>query len=150
MYKVIVDGVEIQCDSADDAIQIASRLRAMSTGQNNGKPISLGIDGGGSRWTENRFRTFIGGLRDLQAKLLRELIANPNGVPDATLRKTLNLKSNKALGASMGGLSKKAKKLGIGLDDILTSGKLTLNGEEVLEFKAAPAFIKIARECGWK
>jgi hypothetical protein len=150
MYKVFVDGVEIQCDSADDAIQIASRLRAVSTGQNSGRPISQGSDGGGSRWTENRFRTFIVGLRDLQAKMLRELVANPDGVPDATLRRALNLDSNKALGASMGGLSKKAKKLGIGLDDILTSSKLVLNGEEVLEFKAAPAFIKIARECSWK
>lgn len=82
--------------------------------------------------------------------MLRELILNPDGVPDATLRRALNLDSNKALGASMGGLSKKAKKLGIGLDDILKSEKLMLNGEEVLEFKIAPAFLKIAKASGWK
>ncbi len=82
--------------------------------------------------------------------MLRELVQNPDGIPDATLRRTLNLETNKALGASMGGLSKKARKLGIGLDDVLTSEKLTLNGEEVLEFKVAPAFLKMAKESGWK
>lgn len=82
--------------------------------------------------------------------MLRELIQNPDGIPDATLRRTLNLETNKALGASMAGLSKKAKKLGIGLDDVLKSEKLMLNGEEVLEFKIAPAFLKVAKATGWK
>jgi hypothetical protein len=149
MFKVLVNGVEIQCESVDDAIAIARRLGGGSGPAPGGTNGARATDDG-SRWTETRFRTFTTGLRELQAKMLRELILNPDGVPDATLRRALNLDSNKALGASMGGLSKKAKKLGIGLDDILKSEKLMLNGEEVLEFKIAPAFLKIAKASGWK
>jgi hypothetical protein len=148
MYRLIIDGVEIQCEKADEAIEIASRLRGMTTGKSGHSGAHQGDNG--SRWTENRFRTFTTGLRELQAKMLRELIENPDGVPDATLRSALGLETNKALGASMAGLSKKAKKLGIGLDDVLKSEKLMLNGEEVLEFKVSPAFLKMARDCGWK
>lgn len=149
MYKVIVDGIEIHCESADEAITIAGRLRGLPARKDTTNGNHVGSDTT-SRWTETRFRTFTTGLRELQAKMLRELVQNPDGIPDATLRRTLNLETNKALGASMGGLSKKARKLGIGLDDVLTSEKLTLNGEEVLEFKVAPAFLKMAKESGWK
>jgi hypothetical protein len=148
MFKVIVSGVEIHCDSVDDAIAIAARLGGNQTPASSSNGARPSDDG--SRWTETRFRTFTTGLRELQSKMLRELIQNPDGIPDATLRKTLGLESNKALGASMGGLSKKAKKLGIGLDDVLKSEKLILNDEEVLEFKIAPAFLKMAKASGWK
>jgi hypothetical protein len=149
MYKVTVEGIDIQCDSVDEAIEIANRLRG-SAGTNSDRRNGTPITDDGSRWTDIRFRTFTNGLRELQAKMLRELIQNPDGIPDATLRRALNLESNKALGASMAGLSKKAKKLGIGLDDVLKSEKLILNGEEVLEFRIAPAFLKVAKAAGWK
>ena len=148
MFKVTVNGVDIQCESIDDVIALANRLGSNSPG--TGSPNGSRPSDDGSRWTETRFRTFTTGLRELQAKMLRELIQNPDGIPDATLRKALALESNKALGASMAGLSKKAKKLGIGLDDVLKSEKLMLNGEEVLEFKVAPAFLKMAKASGWK
>jgi hypothetical protein len=149
MFKVIVNGIEIQCETVDDVAAITERF-------GGGAGVSRSANGGrggaddGSRWTETRFRTFTTGLRELQAKMLRELIQNPDGIPDATLRRSLGIETNKALGASMAGLSKKAKKLGIGLDDVLKSEKLILNDEDVLEFKIAPAFLRMAKASGWK
>ena len=61
----------------------------------------------------------------------------------------MNVSNNKGFGPIITGISRRAKKHGIGLNEVLLSEKMVLqSGDRVLEFKAAPSFIKIAEEAG--
>lgn len=145
MFKVVHQGVEIHCDTVDEAIEIASRLSA-----NPKKPASAGEAVlNGSRWTGTRFQSFLSELRDRQKKFLKELVNSPDGLTDAALRQSLGVQNNKGFGPIITGISRRAKKSGMSLQDILLSEKINLSsGERVLEFKAAPAFVRIATESG--
>jgi hypothetical protein len=147
MFKVVYQGVEIQCETADEAVEIAGKL----SGQGTGRAVSRHESPGhmGSRWTASRFQAFIGQLQDKQRKFLRELTASSDGLTDSALRQTLGLSTNKAFGPILTGISRRAKKVGVSLQDVLTSEKMALvSGDQFLEFKASPAFAAVAREAG--
>ncbi len=149
MIKVIYQGVEIQCETADEAIDIASRLSGLPTTAKKSSPAVGDAVLNGSRWTGTRFQSFISELRDRQKKFLKELVNSPDGLTDAALRQTLGVQNNKGFGPIITGISRRAKKSGMSLQDILLSEKISLSsGERVLEFKAAPAFVRIATESG--
>ena len=94
-------------------------------------------------------RSFPRQLRDRQKRFLREIVASPDGVTDSTLRQSFGVKNNKGFGPLLTGISRRAKKVGVSLQDVVVSEKITLSsGEVVLEFKAAPAFLRIAEEGG--
>jgi hypothetical protein len=150
MYKVVINGVDVWCETPEAVLQLtdkASHAGVASRGARLG-----GTPAGGalvSRWTVGRFQSFIGQLQDKQRRFLRELVASQDGLTDSALRQTLSLSSNKAFGPILTGISRRAKKVGVGLDDVLKSEKMALqNGEKFLEFKAAPAFAAVAREAG--
>ncbi|MFQ5662567.1 MAG: hypothetical protein ACE5HL_01895 [Terriglobia bacterium] len=146
MFRVIHEGVEIHCETAEEAIEIAAKLRGTHPSPRKGKgEFSLT----GSRWTVARFKNFAGQLQDKQRKFLRELVSSPDGLTDSALRQSLGLTTNKAFGPILTAISRKAKKVGIDLKEVYTSDKVNLgSGQQVLEFKAAPAFIKVADEAG--
>jgi hypothetical protein len=150
MFKVIHQGVEIHCETADEAVQIAERLAGTSTVSTaHGRSHASGQSLAGSRWTVSRFQTLMGQLQDKQRRFLREVVASPDGLTDSALRQSLTLSSNKAFGPILTGISRRAKKVGVSLQDVLTSEKMALaGGEQFLEFKAAPAFVAVAREAG--
>jgi hypothetical protein len=102
----------------------------------------------GSRWTITRFQNFIGQLRDKQRKFLSLVLANPDGVTDSSLRHSLGVSTNKGFGPILTGISRRAKKAGVSLQDIVSSEKVQLADEKVTEFKATPAFAQVAREAG--
>lgn len=151
MFKVTYQGVEIQCETADEAVEIAGKLSGAPAAA-HGKGHSQ--QGGsasfaGSRWTASRFQSFIGQLQDKQRRFLRELTASTDGLTDSALRQSLGLSSNKAFGPILTGISRRAKKVGVSLQDVLTSEKMVLaGGDQFLEFKASPAFAAVAREAG--
>lgn len=156
MYKVFIDGVEIQCDSADEAFEFVTRLRNISA-NGNGASIrsdkSLQVNGAvgmnGSRWTATRFQNFAGLLNENEQRALNALISNPDGMPDATLRQALGLSSNKSFGPIFTGISRKAKKVGVTFEDVISSEVVRMtNGDNVREFRAVPAFMRIAAETG--
>jgi hypothetical protein len=149
MYKVVIDSVEIHCDTADEAVEVAARLRGVTLGKNGNSNGQRPVEPGLSRWTETRYRNFSALLKDNQKKMMRELIGNPDGIPDATLRQALGLASNKAFGPILTGISRKAKKVGVSLEDVVRSEKVTMsNGDVVLEFKAVPSFAAVASAAG--
>ena len=148
MFKVVHKGVEILCDSVDDAVLIAEKLAGDTGEKANHRPVAS-QSLAGSRWTVSRFQNFIGELRDNQRKLLRELLNSPDGMTDSALRQSLSLANNKAFGPLLTSLSRRAKKVGMSLTDVIGSEKMALSGgEQFLEFKAAPAFVAVAREGG--
>ena len=152
MFKVIYQGIEIQCETVDEVAQIAERLG------NNGdsgapriasvkNPQSAGL--AGSRWSVHRFQTFIGQLKDGHRRFLRELVNSPDGQTDTALRQQLGLNSNKGFGPILTAISRRAKKVGMSIQDVLVSEKMTLqNGDKFLEFKASPSFVAVAKEAG--
>lgn len=152
MFKVLYQGVEIQCETVDEVAQIAERL---GSGSDNGVPRSASVKHPhspglvNSRWSIHRFQTFIGQLKDRHRRFLRELINSPDGQTDSALRQQLSLNSNKAFGPILSAISRRAKKIGMSLQDVLLSEKMTLqSGEQFLEFKASPSFVAIAKEAG--
>lgn len=149
MIKIVYEGVEYFCETADDALELGSRLREASVGAKKGAhtehpPIS------GSRWTRSRFESFIKQLKEKQKKfLLLVLESSTDGVTDQQLRYDLGLTTNKAFGPILTSISRKAKKCGVSLADVLTSEKVQLSADErVMEFKASPAFAQVAKESG--
>jgi hypothetical protein len=149
MFKVVYQGVEIQCETADEAVEIAGKLSGAGSGKGAGRVHGGGQSVAGTRWTVNRFQSFIGQLQDKQRRFLRELTASTDGLTDSALRQSLSLSSNKAFGPILTGISRRAKKVGVSLQDVLTSEKMSLaGGEQFLEFRASPAFVAVAREGG--
>lgn len=148
MFRVVHNGIEILCETADEVLEITARLG--SGGPIGTKPAHGVAPSGssGSRWTVSRFNSFISQLQDQQRKLLRLLVSSPDGHTDSALRQQLGLSSNKAFGPILTGISRRAKKTGVGLSDVLSSERIQAGDEKMLEFKAAPAFAHIAKEAG--
>jgi hypothetical protein len=146
MFRVVHQGVEIYCETVDETLEIVARLAGQPAPQKTA--TSSNSSQVGSRWTASRFVGFMAQLQDQQRKLLRSLVGSPDGMTDSALRQHLGLSSNKAFGPILTGISRRAKKAGVSLTDVLTSERITVGNERVLEFKAAPAFASVAREAG--
>jgi hypothetical protein len=152
MYKVIVEGVEIHCDTTDEAFALAARLRGTETnhasttnGNGHHKPAAATPN---SRWTASRFQNFYTSLNEKQKRLVHELVMNPDGLPQDTLIQILGVQNSQGFGPIVSWISNKAKKVGVSLQDVLTSEKILVNGEEMTEFRGAPAFIEVAHSSG--
>jgi hypothetical protein len=151
MIRVVHNGIEIFCETVDETMEIVSRLSGQpitAKGSPSSPPHDRGNSQTSSRWTVHRFTTFISQLQDQQRKLLRSLVTSPDGQTDTALRQHLGLSSNKAFGPILTGISRRAKKAGVSLGDVLSSERITVGNERVLEFKAAPQFANIAKEAG--
>jgi len=150
MIKIVHQGIEFHCETADDAVALAAKLTGaqLPNAQHYaGRPEEIAI--AGSRWTTSRFQHFMGQLHDQQKKFLKQILGNADGLTDIVLRQSLGLSSNKAFGPILAGVSRRAKKVGVSLQDVLQKEKVILpSGERVLEFKAVPSFVMVAKEAG--
>ena len=146
-FKVTFKGVEIHCETADDAIEIAHRL-ADSNGTGAGGSTFSNSSGGSLE--VSRYRELVGSLNASQKKFLSLLVDNPHGKTDHSLRQELNLEDNKALGGMLSGISKLARKVGVSLDTMWTSGKKKVGNETMREFRVQPELKRISGEIGLK
>jgi hypothetical protein len=148
MIKVIYRDVEILCDTAEEALEVARGVSGSPTVIASKKHQAEGSMVG-SRWTVSRFNSFTKQLKEKQKKFLSLIIESPDAVTDSILRQALGLTTNKAFGPVLAGISRKAKKSGVSLQDVLSSEKVHLSADEtVLEFKAKGAFVQVAKEAG--
>jgi hypothetical protein len=148
MIKISHDGVDYYCDTADDAVSLGAKLRGIPHSGPK-KPPHSEQSTTGSRWTVTRFQSFITQLRDRQRRFLSLVINSPDGLTDSSLRQSLGVNTNKGFGPILTGISRRAKKAGVSLQDILTSEKVQLSANErVTEFKATAAFAQVAKEAG--
>jgi hypothetical protein len=156
MYKLVVlDGREIYCDTLDELEAAATRFWSPTNGGKNGNGKSQPVMPCGpapvrsSQWTPARFQRFVQSLNALQEKMLRALIAHPEGLPDATLRELLEIKAidNRGFGPIIGWMAQRAKKVDLGLLDVVISHRTTLTGP--IHFQASPGFVQIAKTAKW-
>jgi hypothetical protein len=148
MIKVSHEGVDYFCETADEAVDLGAKLRGIYYSGSKKTPQGEHAIGG-SRWTVTRFQSFIKQLRDKQLQFLSLVLESPDGVTDSSLRQSLGVSTNKGFGPILTGISRRAKKAGVSLQDILTSEKVQLSAnEKVSEFKATAAFAQVAKEAG--
>ncbi len=148
MIKVSHEGVDYYCETADEAVILGAKLRGVPhSGSKKASHSEESITG--SRWTFTRFQSFIAQLRDRQRRFLSLVLNSPDGVTDSSLRQSLGVNSNKGFGPILTGISRRAKKAGVSLQDILSSEKVQLSAnEKVTEFKATAAFAQVAKDAG--
>jgi hypothetical protein len=145
-YKVKFKGVIIECETARDAISIAREL-AGEEGQ-NAPDAPESTDSEGGRVTTSRYREFIGYLDANQKKFLAQLVDNPHGKTDHSLRQVFGLTGNQQLGGFISGISKLAKKTGLSMDEVMKVEWVKIGDENAKEYRPQPAFRKIALEIG--
>jgi hypothetical protein len=145
-FKITFRGVEIQCETADDAIEIAHRL-ATSNGIGAGSAHSQSADGS---LEVSRYRELVDSLNSSQKKFLSLLVDNPHGKTDHSLRQELDLEGNKALGGMLSGISKLARKVGVSIDTMWSSDRKKVGDEIMREFRVRPELKKISGEIGLK
>src|SRR5688572_11660698 len=79
-YTVIIEGVSVQCDTAEEAMQLA---RLNSNGATGGKTEhknpSTTSTPLGSRWTQQRLRDFLDVINANQRKFIDALLDYPDG-----------------------------------------------------------------------
>lgn len=142
-FTVRFRGVDIQCETVEDAIQIASRLSDDGTAV----PVPGKPEAGGSLEV-SRYKELVGSMNQTQKKFLTLLIENPHGKTDKAIRQELGLGNNKAIGGILSVLARSAKKVGIGIDMIVQSEKKKVGDEQLKEFRIRPEFRKIALDVG--
>lgn len=142
-YTVKYKGVEIECASIEDAVQLAERL---SGGDVSARPG--GHSSGSESLEVSRYREFVGYLNSNQKKFLSMLVENPHGKTDRSIRQELGLDDNMALGGVLSGLGKFARNLGISVDSIWTSTRKKVGDDKVKEFRITPEFKRIAADIG--
>jgi hypothetical protein len=148
--KIEYRGAVAICESIEDAAALLGRLTGGATslaGPGDGARNDVHSEG---RWTVARFRDFVGRLSQPQVRMLQELVRIPHGRTAKDLAPTLNFSTPKSFGPIMAAMSKHAKKAGIGIQEVLTSERVSVGNELLLEFKATPTFMRVATEAGWR
>ncbi len=148
MIKVSHEGVDYFCETTDEALELGSKLRGAPLSSTK-KASQNESSNTGSRWTVTRFQSFIKQLRDRQRLFLSLVLDSPDGMTDSSLRHSLKVNTNKGFGPILTGISRRAKKAGVSLQDIMTSEKVHLSAnEKVTEFKATEDFARVAKQAG--
>lgn len=148
MIKVSHEGVDYWCETTDEAFEMGAKLRGVPHASSKKTAYSEHAIPG-SRWTVTRFQSFIKQLKDRQRQFLSIVLESPDGVTDSSLRHSLGVNTNKGFGPILTGISRRAKKAGVSLQDILSSEKVQLSADErVTEFRASAAFAQVAKEAG--
>ena len=149
-YQILYRGVQIQCESLDEAVAMAERLGGGLVGSEDGAGQNHGRGVVEGRWTVSRFQDFTGRLSEPQRNMLQELVRNSHGRTAKDLAHTLALSTSKSFGPLLAAMSKHAKKAGVRMEDVLSSERVDLGDEKMLEFRAAGTFARIAGEAGWR
>jgi hypothetical protein len=144
-FKVRIGTVEIECDSADDAVSIAERLNGGSATPKE----AVGRNGDGLDEDVKRLRTLHGLLRDPQQKFLQAIAEQTFGRTDRVLCQLLNITGDnpgKALGGVLSGITKFAKNVGV-TPDQLYSVRSVEGGKE---YRPTELLRSTGRAMGWE
>lgn len=146
-YRVWVGSVPIDCDSPEDAIDLAKKAHA--DGSAVARPTARQSDqagGEGSRWTEKRAADFLRLIEGKQRKLLDALLEHPDGRTDDQLCQLLGLNDGRQLAGVFTGMWKNAKKVGADPNDLYTKRPATIGGKRVYEYFLSESFRRVAAQ----
>lgn len=143
-FTVKYRGVEIECSTIEEALQLTERLATSGNGSVN-QAVRIG---GTDNLEISRYREFVGYLNNNQKRFLSMLVENPHGKTDNSIRQELRLNDNMALGGVLSGLGKFARKVGINTESIWTSTRKKVGDEDVKEFRITAEFKRIASDVG--
>ena len=147
-YKVTKSG-EIVCDTAEEAILLAKAMGNTMTDRSRQERETVpDLDSAPSRWTESRYREFIGLLRGHQKPFIDLLANNLHGKTDRMIRQALGLETNMALAGVTSGLAKNAMKVGMSAREVFDKKKMNVGTERVLEYTLSDSFRSIASKVG--
>lgn len=140
-YRVVVGGVQVECDSIDEALALAQRAGGQVGGEQKGKPAPLSpLALGNSRWTEARITDFLGHMKGNQRKLIDELLDHPEGRTDEQLLTALGVRGGKALAGVFTGLWKNAKKVGADPNDVYAKQQINIADRKGFEYMLSESF----------
>src|SRR5262245_31109346 len=112
LYTVVIDGVEIQCETAEAALALVRLQGGAPSPKTGSGSTAAHAHGNGSRWTEQRVTDFFKLIDGNQRKLVDKLLETDDTRTDAQLLQMLSLSSGMALAGVFAGLYKNAKKVG--------------------------------------
>lgn len=142
VLRIIYNGVEIQCEKADDAVRIAKMLGANGSGTATAKSLAK------RELDASSFKDFLKLLKKNQKRLLKALASGRNVVTDNELQKELGIDDNRKIGGILSGLSKNAKRVGLDLDSMWASEVKHNEHGRFREFTIHPALRKAAQDIG--
>jgi hypothetical protein len=144
-YKVWVGNTAIECDSPEDALELARRAESGHDASRKGfANREEQISGGGSRWTEKRVAEFFRLIDGNQRKLIDTLLEHSDGRTDQQLMALLSFNDGRALGGVLGGAWKNAKKIGADPGDLYVKKAATIGGKKAFEYFLTESFRRAA------
>ena len=150
-FKIHDGEIIIECQTVEEAAQLAHYLKSSKTETVTNKlPSGSSNSSDGSRWTANRLKHFMELLqgKEAQQKILKTLLDSPEGKTDRQLLHLLNWSSGKMLGGSVAGLTKNAKKAGVGGEELLLKNEVIIDGESLTEYKLTDSFRSAFKNSG--
>lgn len=146
-YTVVISGVSIQCDTAEEAIGLA-RLnigadseRKADTKKPNGSDSSVA----GSRWSEQRVSELFKIINTNQRKFLDALLDQPDGRTEDQILQMLGLNSPMALAGVTTALYKNAKKVGADPRDLYDRKQITIGDSITNDYVIRESFRRAAK-----
>ena len=142
-FRVLVGNVPVECDSMDEALELAKRASGTSspprTPSGNGNIES-------SRWTKQRVTDFFNLIEGNQQKLIDALLEHSEGRTDEQLLQLLSLKDGRQLAGVVAGMAKNAKKVGADRNDLWIRKPATIAGKRVFEYFLTESFRHAAEQ----
>lgn len=142
-YTVMVDGVPVQCDTAEAALALA-KLASGGVAQHAAPKGGHNGGGGNTRWTEQRVREFFKLIEGKQRKLIDALLETEDTRTDDQLQGTVGVSNGMALAGVFAGLFKNAKKVGADPKELYYKRAINIGDKKGYEYGLHDGFRKAA------
>lgn len=141
-YTVVINGVPIQCETAEAALQLAT-LHGADGKPNRGEHRHSVSNG--TRWTDQRVAEFYKLIEGThQRRLIDIMLTSADPLTDAQLVQKLGLNGGPALGGVLAGLFKNARKVGADPKELYARKQITMGDKRGYEYTLHDGFRKAA------
>lgn len=142
-YRVLVSGVPIECDTPEEAVEIAKHAgEATGAGQRRQPAQGDRSQEGGSRWTEARVKEFFRLIKGQQKRAIDSLLEHRDGRTDDQLCQLLGLADGRNLAGVLTGLHKNARKVGADPKELYSRQSVTIGDKRQHEYLLSDSFRK--------
>jgi hypothetical protein len=141
-YTVLIDGVPVQCETAEAALELIRTHGGTNEGKTHHVPTaraSASVSANGTRWTDQRIAEFFKHIEGKQRKLIDALMEHDDRT-DTQLLQLLGLSNGSALGGVFAGLWKNAKKVGANPGELYVKKPITVGDSTAVAYSLHDAF----------